>query len=78
MYTELDQNLYVYVFALFNVIEIHKYVSWFQIRRPRKYDYKEHFPLDRRNRKPPLGYEHMIAPKVFRPPTEKLYNYGWE
>merc|ERR1712156_458399 len=43
------------------------------VRRPRGktrgYDYSDNksvAPLDRRNRRPALGYEHMIVPKVYK------------
>ena len=48
------------------------------LRRKPKMDYGKTQALDRRNRTPPLGYEHMVAPKVHKPPAEPHYNYGWE
>lgn len=35
-------------------------------------------PLDRRMRKPAIGYEHMIVPKVYKVQIEQTYNYGYE
>ena len=60
-----------------------QFLFHFQVRRPRGkkaggYDYGTKNPIDRRNNRPPIGYEHMIIPKAYKTQVEKHYNHGWD